>query len=302
MILVVGSLNIDFVIRVEHLPRPGETVLGGAYETYPGGKGANQAVAAARLGGKVRMIGRIGEDAFGHTLKIGLAQEDVDVTWVRETPGPSGVAFILVDNHGQNQIAVAPGANAHLAPEDLSEKAFHGVSVLLLQLEVPIETVERAVVLGRQSGSRVILNAAPAQSLSPEILYGVDILLVNETEAAHLARISPPCSPKEALALAQRLRDLVPRAQVVLTLGEQGVIWSGDQNLHIPAIPVHAVDTTAAGDAFAGALAVSLDRGEDMEAAILFANAAGALTTTRLGAQASLPSYREVKNLLGGLA
>ena len=163
MILVVGSLNMDLVLRVARLPRPGETVLGEAYETHPGGKGANQAVAAARLGGRVRMLGRIGEDGFGRTLKASLAQEGVDVTWVQETPGPSGAAFILVDPTGQNQIAVAPGANARLAPGDLPETAFREAEVLLLQLEIPLETVAQAVALGRKAGSRILLNAAPAQ-------------------------------------------------------------------------------------------------------------------------------------------
>lgn len=137
MILVVGSLNMDLVLRVKRLPRPGETVLGEDYQTHPGGKGANQAVAIARLGGKVRMLGRVGEDPFGQALKSGLAQEGVDVAWVLETPGPSGTAFILVDPEGQNQIAVAPGANARLVPEDLPATAFQGVGVVLLQLEIP---------------------------------------------------------------------------------------------------------------------------------------------------------------------
>ena len=224
MILVVGSLNMDLVLRVARLPRPGETVLGEAYETHPGGKGANQAVAAARLGGRVRMLGRIGEDGFGRTLKASLAQEGVDVTWVQETPGPSGAAFILVDPTGQNQIAVAPGANARLAPGDLPETAFREAEVLLLQLEIPLETVAQAVALGRKAGSRILLNAAPAQKLPPTIWQGVDLLLVNEVEAAQLAESGPPRTPEEALDLARRLRELVP--QVVLTLGSQGAVWS----------------------------------------------------------------------------
>jgi len=298
MILVVGSLNMDLVLRVARLPRPGETVLGEAYETHPGGKGANQAVAAARLGGRVRMLGRIGEDGFGRTLKASLAQEGVDVTWVQETPGPSGAAFILVDPTGQNQIAVAPGANARLAPGDLPETAFREAEVLLLQLEIPLETVAQAVALGRKAGSRILLNAAPAQKLPPAIWQGVDLLLVNEVEAAQLAESSPPRTPEEALDLARRLRELVP--QVVLTLGGQGAVWSGEEESHLPAFAVRAVDATAAGDAFAGALAVALAEGMSMRAALRFASAAGALATTRPGAQPSLPFRSEVEALLGG--
>jgi ribokinase len=300
MIVVVGSLNMDLVLRVERLPQPGETVLGGAYETHPGGKGANQAVAAARLGGRVRMVGRVGEDAFGQSLKAGLAREGVDTTWIRESPGPSGVAFILVDPRGQNQIAVAPGANARLTPGDLPEEAFREARVLLLQLEVPLETVERAVALGREAGARVLLNAAPVQSLPPGVLHGVDLLLVNEVEAGQLAGASPPRSPEEGLALARRLRDLVPRARVVLTLGAQGAVWWGEGGGHIPAFPVEAVDATAAGDAFAGALAVALAEGMKTEAALRFASAAGALAATRPGAQPSLPRRTEVNAFLRG--
>ncbi|GLV48889.1 ribokinase [Thermus sp. LT1-2-5] len=300
MILVVGSLNMDLVIRVSHLPYPGETVLGEAYEAFPGGKGANQAVAAARLGGRVRMIGRVGEDAFGQALRERLAQEGVDAAWVRETPGPSGTAFILVDPKGQNQIAVAPGANAHLTPEDLPETAFKGAKVVLLQLEVPLQTVARAVALGRKVGARILLNAAPAQALPPEIRQEIDLLLVNELEAAQLAGLPSPRTPEEALVLARHLRHLVPRAQVVLTLGAQGAVWSGDEEGHLPAFSVRVVDTTAAGDAFAGGLAVAMAEGWEMRAALRFANAAGALAATRPGAQSSLPFRQEVEALLEG--
>lgn len=298
MIVVVGSLNMDLVLRVARLPRPGETVLGEAYETHPGGKGANQAVAAARLGGRVRMLGRIGEDGFGRTLKASLVQEGVDVSWVRETPGPSGAAFILVDPAGQNQIAVAPGANARLAPGDLPETAFREAKVLLLQLEIPLETVAQAVALGRNAGSRILLNAAPAQKLPSSVWQEVDLLLVNEVEAAQLAEASLPRTPEEALNLARRLRRLVP--QVVLTLGAQGAVWSGEEEGHLPAFAVRAVDTTAAGDAFAGALAVALAEGMRMRVALRFASAAGALATTRPGAQPSLPFRSEVEAFLGG--
>lgn len=246
------------------------------------------------------MLGRVGEDPFGQALKSGLAQEGVDVAWVLETPGPSGTAFILVDPEGQNQIAVAPGANARLVPEDLPATAFQGVGVVLLQLEIPLETVVRAAALGRKAGARILLNAAPAHALPSEILQSVDLLLVNEVEAAQLAEASPPRTPEEALALARQLRGRAPQAQVVLTLGAQGAVWSGTEEGHFPAFPVRAVDTTAAGDAFAGALALGLAEGQNMRAALRFANAAGALATTRPGAQPSLPFRDEVEALLFG--
>lgn len=296
MILVVGSLNMDLVLQVEHLPTPGETVLGGAYEAFPGGKGANQAVAAARLGGQVRMVGRVGEDAFGRALKAGLKREGVDVGGVLPTLGPSGVAFILVDPKGQNQIAVAPGANGRLLPQDLTEAAFQGIQVVLLQLEIPLETALRALSLGRAAGARTLLNAAPARPLPPEAWAQTDLLLVNEGEGAALLGADPPRTPEEALALARRLRAQGPG--VVLTLGAQGVVWALEGEGHLPAFPVQAVDTTAAGDAFAGALAVALDEGWPWAEALRFACAAGALAAARTGAQPSLPRRAEVEALL----
>ncbi len=296
----MGSLNMDLVLRVDRLPRPGETVFGRAYVTYPGGKGANQAVAVARLGGRVEMVGRVGEDAFGESLRASLAQEGVGVRWVGKVPGPSGVAFILVDSSGQNQIAVAPGANAGLRPEDLPEEAFEGVRLLLLQLEIPLETVERAAALARARGIAVLLNAAPALSLPEGLWQDTDLLLVNETEAAALLGISPPSHPEEALAAARALAGRGPG--VVLTLGSMGAVWSwGGREGYQPAFPVQAVDTTAAGDAFAGALALALAEGRGFEEAMRFASAAGALAATRPGAQPSLPYRPEVEGLLGGL-
>jgi len=296
MVVVVGSLNMDLVIRVDRLPRPGETVLGNAYETHPGGKGANQAVAAARLGARVRMLGRVGEDLFGEALTTRLTSEGVDTTRVLKTHGPSGVAFILVDSAGQNQIAVAPGANSRLAPEDLPAESFQGATVLLLQLEVPLATVQRAIALGRAAGARVLLNASPVAPLPREAWKGVDVLVVNEVEAAELADVPQPQTPREALALARHLCDLVPRT--VLTLGAQGAVWAGEAEGHLPAFPVPAVDSTAAGDAFAGALAVALAEGKSLPEAVRFASAAGALATTRPGAQPSLPLRGEVEALM----
>ncbi|MER3460224.1 MAG: ribokinase, partial [candidate division GAL15 bacterium] len=212
MMVVVGSLNMDLVVRVERLPLPGETVLGEDYQTYPGGKGANQAVAAARLGARVRMVGRIGQDSFGRTLLASLAAEGVDVEGVAAVPGPTGVAFILVDAKGQNAIAVAPGANARFGPEDLAEKDFETVQLLVVQLEIPWPTVARAMARARARGARVLLNAAPARLLPEEAWRLADVLVVNEPEAATLTQRDPPAGPSEALdvarALARRRRVL----------------------------------------------------------------------------------------------
>jgi len=299
MILVVGSLNMDLVLRVQSLPRPGETVLGQDYETHPGGKGANQALAIARLGGKVRMLGRVGVDPFGQALKAGLAREGVDVTWVLETPGPSGTAFILVDPEGQNQIAVALGANGKLQPEDLTKEAFEGIKLLVVQMEIPSETIAQAIALAHDKHAFVLLNAAPApsaQTLPLEVLRQVNLLVVNELEASQLAKAPVPRTPTEALAIARQLKMLIPH--VVLTLGAQGVLLCSDTEGHLPAHRVSVLDSTAAGDAFVGALATALTEGKTLLEAVKFANAAGALATTRLGAQPSLPYRNEVDTLL----
>lgn len=299
MIVVVGSLNMDIVVRVERLPVPGETVLGEDYECHPGGKGANQAIAAARLGGKVRLVGRVGTDVFGQQLCSQLESAHVETAWLETVSGPSGVALVTVDKAGQNTIVVSPGANAKLKPEDLFEQVFDGVDLLLTQLEVPLETVKRATDLAKQAGALVVLNAAPARTLAKDLLRNVDLLLVNEIEAGAILGVSPPCNLEESYLVAQALAKWVP--WVIVTLGSQGVVWAIDGKLgHQPAFPVKVVDATAAGDAFAGALAVGLAEGRSLEEVILFATAAGALTVTRKGAQPSLPTRDEVEEFLRG--
>ena len=314
-IVVVGSLNMDLVVSVPRFPVAGETLLGGDYARHPGGKGANQAVAAARAGGAVAMVGRVGADAFGEALTRGLQADGVRTDDVLALPdAPTGVAFISIDAGAQNTIIVAPGANARLAPGDLEPERFEGARVVLLQLEVPLDTTLQAARLGRAAGARVVLNLAPAQPLSAAQLADVDLLLVNETEAAGLTGISVDEVARAPERAATALTALVPAA--VLTLGAAGAAWAeaaadsasaadsvagangpATSGL-VPGFPVTAVDTTAAGDAFAGALAVRLASGADLAEAVRFANAAGALAATQAGAQPSLPRAGAIAALL----
>ncbi len=299
MIIVVGSINMDIVVQVDHQPAPGETILGSDYETHPGGKGANQAVAAARLGANVRMIGRVGSDAFGQQLLSGLNHEGIDTHWLKTLETPSGVAFINVDKQGQNSIIVAPGANARLKPEELRPEAFAKAKVVLMQLEIPLNTVRRAAKLGQEAGATVILNAAPAKQLEPSDYQDIDVLVVNEIEAGMLLGKARACNPAEALALADNLLKLIPA--VIITLGEQGAVWKSDNDAgQLPAFAVAALDTTAAGDAFLGALALALSQGDSLANAVRSASAAGALAASKAGAQPSLPTRDELENFLRG--
>ncbi len=298
-VLVVGSLNMDLVVAVERHPKPGETVIGGDLERFPGGKGANQAVAAARLGARVRMVGRVGLDEHGAELLRGLENEGIDALGVGRVGTPTGVALISVDVQGQNAIVVSPGANARLQPDDLEPERFEGAEVVVLQLETPLETVHRAAELGRAAGARVLLNAAPAQALPEDLLAVTDVLVVNEFEAAMVAGAAEPEGPEAALALARELARRVP--VVVVTLGARGLVWAGDGGEgHLPAFEVDPVDTTAAGDAFVGGLAAALAAGNPLLEALRFGSAAGALAATRFGAQASLPKPGDVGRLLAG--
>lgn len=295
-IVVVGSLNMDLVARVHEHPRPGETLLGSEYQTHPGGKGANQAVAAARMGARVRMIGRVGRDGFGEALLRGLEAEHVDAREVLEVGAPTGVAFIAINYRGENTIIVSPGANARLCPEDLTSQQLANAKVVLLQLEVPLETVEKAAQLGKEAGAVVVLNAAPARELPKRLLSKLGVLVVNESETFALTGRLPD-SPDSALGAARELSSVVP--SVVVTLGSQGACWvEGASNGRQPGFPVRAVDTTAAGDAFVGALAVALSEGLDLAGAVRLGTAAGALAVTRAGAQPSLPNREEVEALL----
>lgn len=297
-IVVVGSANTDLVVQADRLPRPGETVLGGYLITTQGGKGANQAVAAARLGANVTFVARIGGDAFGRETRDALRREGLDVRYMAQDPeAPSGVAMIVVGPGGQNLIAVAPGANRRLSAADVETAgaAFSGARVVLIELETPVEAGLTAARLGREAGATVILNPAPAPSepLPDALFEAVDILTPNETEAAVL---SGEKSPEGA---AQKLLRCGPNT-VIVTLGEAGalVVTRSDPPQRIPGFRVDAVDATAAGDAFNGGLAVALGRGEPLGEAVRYAHAVAALSVTRLGAQPSLPTAAEVEGFL----
>ncbi len=304
-IVVVGSLNMDFVVTVDRLPAPGETVLGRDFQMVPGGKGANQASAAGKLGaGSVtaRMVGRVGYDIFADHLKASLAAAGVDVSAVHATRSqPTGIAQIWVDREGQNSIVVAAGANLALRKSETEamRPVFRGAKYVLFQLETPLSTVAAALRLAREEGARTILDPAPAQPLSAELLADVDILTPNETEALILlGRPAERVSLDEAPELGRQLLARGPR-QVILKLGDLGCFFCDrDRARHIPGFRVEARDATAAGDTFNGALAVALAEGQPVEEALRFANAAAAISVTRLGAQASIPTRSEVTALL----
>lgn len=301
---VTGSLNMDFVVQVDRLPAPGETALGRDFRMIPGGKGANQACAAGKLArnAKVRMVGRVGCDTFGDHLKSSLEAAGVDVSSVPSTPGQAtGIAEIWVENSGQNSIIVAGGANTELSPADVD--SFHEVyaaaAVSLFQLETPLATVEAGLRASREAGAVTVLDPAPARPLPSSLLALVDVLTPNESEACILLG-RPPARVgfAEAREMAQALRALGPRA-IIVKLGEQGCLYSdGNAEFIAPAFLVEAVDTTAAGDTFNAALGVALCEKMPMEEALLFANAAAAVSVTRLGAQTSAPSRDEVDALL----
>jgi ribokinase len=299
---VVGSLNMDLVIRSPRIPRPGETIIGGEYRNVPGGKGANQAVAAARLGARVSMVGRVGSDAFGDQLLDHLVADGIDHTFVlKDQDAATGVALIVVDDAGENSIVVASGANMRLSAPDMeaAQAVIAGADALLLQLESPIETVRRAAEVARAHGVTVILNPAPARPLPAQLLALVDVLIPNESETALLTGL-PVENHAQGQAAASALRELGV-GTVILTLGERGAMLAqGTEAQVFPTFDVDPVDTTAAGDAFVAGLAVALAEGKPMAEAVRWGNAAGALATTRLGAQPSLPTRAALEQMLAG--
>jgi len=300
-IVVVGSLNMDLVVRMPQIPRPGETLLGGVFKTFPGGKGANQAVAAARLGAHVTMIGCVGGDAFGQEMRDTLTAEGIDTTHVLvHAESATGVALIQVNSKGQNSIAVASGANFQLTSADV-EKAMQSIGkfdVLVMPLETPLETIYTASQIASRKGAKVLLNPAPAQVLEKDLLQLVDILLPNEYEVGLMTGTS-----QENADIRQSAEKLISLGvkNLIVTLGNQGALFfDGKTNtdMLIPACPVQAVDSTAAGDCFVGALAVGLCEGKPIPAAAEFASAAAAISVTRVGAQPSLPSRDEVEKFI----
>jgi len=299
-IAVVGSSNTDMIIKVERIPKPGETVIGGIFSTAAGGKGANQAVGAARAGADVTFIARVGVDMFGDSAVAGFVTDGIDASHVlRDKDAPSGVALIFVDAKGENSIAVASGANANLTPADISaaRDAITSADMLVMQLETPVETVEAAAALASENGVKVMLNPAPAQPLSDDLLRHVSIFTPNESEAEILTGIKVE-NIDDAEAAAKELfgRGV---ATILVTLGAKGVfVFSADFKGLVPGFKVEAVDATAAGDVFNGALAVALAEEKPLKEAVMFANAAGALSVTKLGAQPSAPTRAEIDGFL----
>jgi ribokinase len=289
MILVAGSANLDFVVRADHIPAPGETVLGREFKTFPGGKGANQAIACARAGAApTAMLLALGNDAFAVPLEESLNASGVALHIKRAAEHPTGTAFICVSDDAENAITVAPGANNTLRPDDLPP--LHGFSHLLLQLETPLESVTAYAAAAQASGVKVALNAAPAQTLPDELLKLIDILLVNEGELTAISNRQG--------SLEDKLESLqVPC--VVVTLGSRGAVARVDGQLFKQAAyPVSPIDTTGAGDSFCGAFVAALSRGSDVKQALQQASAAGALACTKAGAQSSIPTHAEVQSFL----
>ena len=308
-IVVIGSINMDLVCRTDQMPKPGQTVLGSDLQTIPGGKGANQAVAAAKLGEEVHMIGRVGDDDFGQRLLNGLEQHKVNTKRVIVTEGvASGCAMIIVDKKGENSIVVIPGANAKVSPEDVDAAAglIAQAAVVIMQLEIPVKTAAHAAEICRRAGVRVILDPAPVPPKGlPKSLYQVDYFTPNQNEAEELlerrelGRMKRSKRP-DAKQLAERLLERGPE-RVVLKLGPKGAMVMDNEVEHIKGYKVRVVDTTAAGDAFTAALAVGVAEGMELGRAVRFANAAGAKCCETFGAQPALPTRIEVEGVMGGI-
>ena len=297
-ILVIGSSNTDLVVNVDSIPKPGQTVLGDSFFVNPGGKGANQAVGAARLGKDVSFCCKTGEDDYGRAAKELFAKEGMDTSFVFSTPDhPSGVALIAVDRNGENSIVVASGANMNLLPEDIDRIGrFSRFDIVLSQLEIPLQTVEYIAGKARTDGVKFVLNPAPACKLPDFLLSCVDILTPNETEAEIISGIK--VTDTESAAAAARKIMETGVGQVIVTLGSKGALLCSDkEQTLVPAFKVRAVDTTAAGDIFNGALCVALSEGKEMVNAIRFASAASSISVTRKGAQASAPYRNEVDKI-----
>ncbi len=292
-ILIIGSINIDYVCTVDELPQKGETLLASSFVESSGGKGANQAVAARRLGAEVTMIGAVGKDSIGNKLINSLGKEGINVDSTKSVDVPTGNAIITVDKNGDNTIVVYSGANFRVDEGLVSsyESIIAENDFIILQLEIPMETVLHSAKLAKKHGKKVILNPAPAKELPKEIFEYIDYITPNETELARITGI-------DDVKLASR--ELIKRGakNVVVTLGEKGSYYLGESELEVGSFKVDAVDTTAAGDSFNGALAVALGEGRSIEEALKYANAVGALTATKIGAQVSLPYKEEVEEFL----
>jgi len=298
-IVVVGNLNMDLVVKAPRMPVAGETIHGEDLRNIPGGKGANQAAAIAKLGGRVAMVGRVGNDAFGSRMIDNLKQLGVNTNHVRiDAEAATGTAIIIVNEGGENSIVVSPGANGRVAKEDIDriDKLLDQAKYLLLQFEIPLETVQYAIEMASRKKMKVILNPAPAKNVPPEILTKVDFLVSNETETKILTGLEVK-DLNSAEAAARKLAELGVSV-VIITLGEKGALLvTGNEAIHVPAQKVKAVDTTAAGDAFIGGLVTALVKGYAFKDAVKYASCAGTLAVTKFGAQTSLPTLEEVEHL-----
>lgn len=298
-IIVIGSCNTDMVIKTDHLPAPGETVLGGSFMMNPGGKGANQAVAAARLKGHVSFIAKTGNDLFGKQSVEQYRNEGINVEYIYSDPAlPSGVALIIVDVNGENSITVASGANGSLSPEDIrkAQPAIEKADILLMQLEIPMETVEYAARTGKEQGLKVILNPAPARALPEKLLQNLYMIIPNETEAEILSGIK--VTDWESARKAADIISAKGVDTVVITMGSKGALVKEKGQYHeVPVAKVKPIDTTAAGDTFCGALCVALSEDKSVIDAVKFANKCASISVTRMGAQSSLPHREEIDTL-----
>jgi len=299
-IVVIGSINMDIVIHAERMPRQGETVFGSNLNFFPGGKGANQAVAAARLGAETYMVGRVGKDSFGEPLRSRMLQNGINCDHVIvDENAATGTALIVINPEGNNSILVAPGASQNVSPGDADAAAdlIRNADALLMQFEIPLESVAHAADLAKAHGVLTVLDAGPAKKCSPDLLTEVDVLSPNETEAEALIGL-PITDLASAKNAAQEFMEMGVKT-LVLKLGENGCIAASEGKItHYPAFSVSPVDTTAAGDAFTAALGVELARGEPFDRAARFANAAGALSTLKPGAQPSMPTREQVLRFL----
>lgn len=294
-ILVIGSVNTDMVVKAEKLPLPGETVIGGTFLMNAGGKGANQAVAAARLGGHVTLVAKVGNDIFGKQSIAGLKKENIITEYVFvDKEMPSGTALITVNHEGENCIVVAPGANARLFPADIGKTGMVPLAeIILMQLEIPMETILSVVKSTKSVNQKVIINPAPAQPLNDELLKNLFLITPNETEASFLTGITVVDEVSASEAAAVFLRKGLQN--VIITLGKKGAFFmNNERKFIIPAPVVEVMDTTAAGDTFNGAIAVALNEGMDWPSAVKFAVLAASISVTRMGAQASVPYRNEL--------
>src|SRR6056297_681602 len=293
-IVVIGSMNMDLVVETDKIPKKGETVLGNKFHQIPGGKGANQAVAAGKLGGNVSFIGACGDDNFGDILLSNLKKEGVNTKNIHRVKENTGIASITVETDGDNRIIVVPGANHLLTPKIITKHAdiIKNASVLLLQLEIPINSVEKAIELGDKFETTIILDPAPTQKLNSEIYNKIDYLLPNEGELENLL-------DNNNLNLDEKIDELLELgvSNLILTKGKDGItVYNKDNTMNYSSLKVNTVDTTAAGDAFAGALAYSLQRNWNEDKIYKFANKVAAISVTNLGAQSSLPTIKEVNS------